>query len=213
VADFIGTASLDRSDLEAKAREHLAAAGIDHPSPGEISALTDLSDVELDPGRGFLIQTALESADRIVPVLIDRFIAVIKFPEPGLILPDDPVSLFMMPERASPFLGVGFGTADEIHVPLDRSTALSLHRDESIGDVVAEASAGWIDRFNQSMVWSAGSEIYCHADDVDRLQRTELPDAARPLATANMGVGDVDGRRRQRLAGTAGPRRFRASPQ
>jgi len=211
LADLIAKASLSPAQLEVGVRKHLAAAGNHNPSPEEVAELTDLSDVEVDPGRGFPIQTLLESADRIVPVLMDRFLTVVKFSEPGgLVLPDSPVSLFAAPERASPFRGVGFGTADEIHVPLDRRTALALHRDESIGDAVIEASADQIDSFNQSTVWSAGSEVYCHPDDVHRLQRIELPDAVRPVAMANMGwvTARVDGVNAppERPA----PRRFRA---
>jgi Protein of unknown function (DUF4238) len=85
MADFIAKASLDPSELEVRARQHLAAGGVDDPTAKEVAALTDLSDVELDPGRGFLIQTVLQSADRIVPVLMDRYLAVIKFTEPGLV--------------------------------------------------------------------------------------------------------------------------------
>ena len=95
-----------------------------------------------------------------------------KFSEPGLVLTDRPLIL----SSIVPGLAVGLENADEIVLPLDRRTALALYNDRDIGEtVIRDPQHIGIDELNQRLVQQAASEVYCHPDDVNRLQRVRLP--------------------------------------
>lgn len=73
-------------------------------------------------------------------------------------------------------------------MPLDRSTALILHSEELVGEIVIKAPAEHsVDDFNQVVISQASREVYCHPDDVWRLRRLDLPDPDRPLVTVSGG--------------------------
>ncbi len=122
------------------------------------------------------------------PFLLGRRWAVLKFPEPGLLLTDRPLIMYQNPENRSPVSGVGIATADELWVPLDRSTALILHNEELIGERIIYATPDYgIDDFNQALVSQAAREIYCHPDDLSRLGSLDLPAPDRPLMNISGG--------------------------
>lgn len=127
-----------------------------------------------------MLQTALG----LIPAFAHRFVAVVRFPATGLLLPDEPFHLYQLPEHREPMMGVGYGTADQIQLPVDRSTALILHRDEVVGDAIIEMPSDSIDEFNAAVVWNAHSELYAHPDDLYRLGRIELPQPDRPIMQA-----------------------------
>jgi hypothetical protein len=90
-------------------------------------------------------------------------------------------------------MGVGPATADEIWIPLDRSTLLVLHNDEMIEEGRLLAPRGYsLDNVNAFVVSQADREVYCHPDDVARLDQFDLPDPDRPVLHVN-GAGWVRG--------------------
>jgi len=121
--------------------------------------------------------------------------------------------LYQRPENRSPFLGVGFATADEIWLPLDRRTALILHHDPAVGDRVIGPIPGLgVDEFNSTIVGSARRELYCHPADVNRLDGLLLPDGRRPIVSVSGGwlaANAVDGMNSPPERTT--PKRFRPS--
>ena len=68
------------------------------------------------PPQNDLVALMLESALEIVPHLVARHWAVVKFPDPGLVTRDRPVLLYQHPENRKPLLGVRIATADELLV-------------------------------------------------------------------------------------------------
>ena len=97
-------------------------------------------------------------------------------------LSDRPVLLYQKPENWMPDVGVGFATADQVWLPLNRQTLLILHNDAVVGDRVFDAPPGFsVDECNQTLIRQTAAEIYCHPDDLRRLEQLDLPPADRPL--------------------------------
>jgi hypothetical protein len=175
---------------EASARAHLRGDDGTEPDDETVKALLEtvesMDEWEITPHQNEMVQQMLDLGLKATPFFLGRRWAVVKFPENGLVLTDKPVVLYKKPENRSPFMGVGLASADEIWLPLDRSTALILHTDEVIGDRVFPAPAGvTVDTFNQMVVGQAYQEVYCHPDDVARLKRITLPKSNRPLMQAS----------------------------
>jgi hypothetical protein len=79
-----------------------------------------------------------------------------------------------------------------------------------------------VDDFNQAVVASARSEVYCHPDDLDRLEVLDLPNPNRPLIEMSGGEwlrGSTDGvnsrleRRRHRRYRRATPEELRPAAE
>jgi hypothetical protein len=88
--------------------------------------------------------------------------------------------------------GLGLGNPDELWLPLDRSTTLILHSDAQRGERVIRAQrygdeSAAIDDFNQAVVYNARAEVYCHPDDVDRLDGLTFADPELPLLKVSGG--------------------------
>jgi hypothetical protein len=178
---------------EEAARAYLR--GEDGPEPDEASVrelldlVNDMDSWEVAPHQSNMVRDMLNLGLEASPYFFGRHWAVLKFPEKGLVLTDKPIILYQKPEKRSPWMGVGIGTADELWLPLDRSTALILHSENLLGDRVVHAPVSHsVDDFNQAVVSQAHREIYCHPDDLPRLQRLRFPDPDRPLMSAS-GVG------------------------
>lgn len=185
MADMLAKATLDPETRNEIASQTLADDDVVDPRPEQLEAASQLDDIEADPGRGFVLGNMLGTALGLIPAFAQRFVAVVRFPATGLLLPDEPLHLYMLPEHRNPLMGVGYGTADQIHLPVDRSTALILHNDEVLGDTVIEMPDDRIDEFNAAVVWNAHSEIYAHPDGLYRLDRIELPSPERPFMQAS----------------------------
>jgi hypothetical protein len=121
-------------------------------------------------------------------VMLDRYYAVVTLPEPGLLLPDRPIFLHQRPENRRPFAGVGFGTADEIWVPLTRRALLVLHDDPSIGDAFLNGTPELAEERNPAFVHNAWDEVYCHPEDAAKVGELEMPGPDRPV----LGMGGAD---------------------
>jgi hypothetical protein len=162
-----------------------------------LDAVEDLDDWEVSPHQNEMVKQMLYLAKRATPFFLCRYWVVTKFSQPGLVLPDSPLVMYQKPEHHSPWLGVGLATADEIWFPLDRSTLLTLHTDGSVGDkVIRPPFVPDIDHVNEFLVSQAHREVYCHPDDVRRLDGIAFPDPDRPIMTVNGGGwnrGSTDG--------------------
>lgn len=193
--------------------ERATAPGVKAEGPDRESMALDPEDLdsfEISPRQNQLIVAMLDSGMALGAFFATRCFTCLKFAEPGLVLSDRPMYLYRKPEHQTPFLGVGPATADEIWLPIDRRTALILHGDEVVGDGLREAPSEFsIDQMNQALVSGTYIELYCHPDDLDRLDRLTLPNPDRPLMEMSGGwlAADSDGvnspPRRKR------PRRYR----
>lgn len=202
----------DRAD----ATRYLERLGHVEPDDETVSSVLDrslnLDGVEFGPHQNDMVTTMLRLGAALSKEFFDRHVSVIKMPEPGLVLCDNPIVLYQEPGNRVSGVGVGVGNADELWVPLDRSTLAIFHRDAAIGDGVEFRPEGVdVRELNQAIVSSASKEVYCHPDDVDGLRVLSFPDPDRPISSiagAEWLRGRVDGlnaapRRRQ-------PRRYRS---
>jgi hypothetical protein len=170
---------------EAQATRYLEEKG-EEPTTERVSnllaAVADPSAFEIVAPQNLVIQMMLTSAMRLLPYFLERYWTVIRYAEPGLVTCDRPIGLFQHPENRHPLMPPGPATADEIFVPLDRRTALVLHRDDLVGEQFFAAPPDeTIDERNQQIAGNARSEIYAHPDDLGRLKGLQLPPANMPV--------------------------------
>ncbi len=162
-----------------------------------VHAATHLDEFEIGPHQNDLIKLMLDSALAMVPHLAQRLYLVMRFPEPSLLFCDRPLVLFQRSENQQPGRGLGIIDADEILLPIDRSTVLILHNDPDIGERILGAPPGYtVESLNQIIVSNAAAEVYCHPDDEHRLQSLEFPEPGRPLLRATVGswfTASIDG--------------------
>jgi hypothetical protein len=171
---------------------------------------TRYDDVEFAEHQNEAIRLMLDLVEPLAGSLRTRLITIVRFGQPGAVLTDDPMVLYRRPGPQSGIEGVGVATADEVWLPLDRSTGLILHHDTAVGERVLDFQgkpAVMLD-FNQRVVSSCFSEIYAHPDDVPGVLSLVLPDLDRPLIRVEGstdwvrgrtdGVNDVAERRRPR---------------
>jgi hypothetical protein len=139
----------------------------------------------------------LNSALRIAELLFARHIAICRVTDGGLLISDRPLTLYQSPGDSSPLRGVGFGTADEIWIPLNRRTIAMMHSHDQIGDrILNKDDAPTAAELNAVMVANTFQELYCHPDDVADVLRLQLPGAGRPLMAVHGGdfiKGSTDG--------------------
>lgn len=150
--------------------------------PADLSDVEEYLDgVELVEHQNTHVALMMNMALKLAPMVGFRYFAVTKFEFDGLILPDGGVALWS--QHRSPSLGIGVGTAEELRVPLDRRTLLTLHNDPEIRDTVFKCDNEKLMRdANQVACHSSHDEMYCHPDDVDWLLDLEFPSPERPLA-------------------------------
>jgi hypothetical protein len=162
-----------------------------------IDAASRLDDFEISPDQSELVKSMLDMSMAMWPHLLRRQYIVMRFPEPGLVLCDRPLVLLQQSENRQAGMGLGVINADEILLPLDRRSAMILHRDPGLGERVMNAPDGFtVDDFNQHVVMNAAVEVYCHPDDGDRLDRLTFPTPDQPLLQMNGGSwiqSSVDG--------------------
>ncbi len=147
-----------------------------------VRAANHLDQFEMTPHQNEFIRLMLDSGTAMYPHLLRRRLTAVRFPERGLILSDCPLVLYQAPEHRRPFRGVGIINADELWLPINRSTAFVLHSDPNRTERFVNAPAhATLDSVNQAIALSASAEIYCHPDDLDRVMRLQLPEQDRPL--------------------------------
>jgi len=144
-----------------------------HTDSETVDFMSRLNEFEFVAHQNTYVRLILSMLDPRIARILDRKRWVVwKFSQPGLVLTDRPLIL----SSAVPGLSVGLENADEIIVPLDRCTALALYNDRDIDEtVIRDPQHIFVDQLNQRLVQQAASEIYCHPDDVDRLQQVQLP--------------------------------------
>ena len=109
----------------------------------------------------------LRMVDEAAPLLLPRRWTLVKFSEPGIVLPDTPV---VLSGSGDPHVGTGLATAQELLVPLDRQTILALHYYDPIANQVIEVEHSNLqDNFNRVLVAGAYEEVYCHPADQERI--------------------------------------------
>lgn len=167
-----------------------ANASRDEGEPERVRRL--LEDVELVEHQNSHVKLMLQSALAVAPAIGYRYTAVTKFSFDGLLLSDRGLTMWVRPERWSPLRGVGLGTADELRIPLDRRTALILHNRQDIGDTVVRSDSEPLLRSMNQLAcdWSF-NEMYCHPDDLGRINELSLPDPSRPLVQVDGGFAPV----------------------
>lgn len=185
---------------EDQAREHLRSDGV-APSDAEVQELLEaveqMDSWEISPHQNDLVQMMLRLALHSTRYILGRYWTLLRFPEPGLVLTDKPLVMYQSPEKRSSWFGVGLATADELWLPLDRRTALILHNEEVVGERIIKAPPDHsVDDFNQAVVSQAYAELYCHPDDLDRVNTLTLPDPSAPImrvSGADWVKGKTDG--------------------
>jgi hypothetical protein len=190
MSDFAFKMEMSLITDEGRARGFLERRGGTPPTEQEVADLLEfvanLDDVEVSPHQNTMVHDMLRVGFGMTPYFLNRHWVVLRFPEDGLILPDQPITLYAA--RRSPMMGVGVATADELIVPIDRRTALIMHLDERVGDRVVDAAPGQtVDGFNQHVAGSTFREVFCYPDDVARLDAIQLPEPNRPVASASVG--------------------------
>lgn len=188
-------------DKEDRARNHLRARTGTEPTDEEVRKLLDVAgnmdDWEVAPHQNEKVRSMLTVGQHLAEGVFARTWVVVRFPEPGPVITDNPVTMNQHPENWHPLRGVGYGTADELWLPLDRQTALLMHLDDDSGDQVVAAPPGiTVDGVNQLVVSQAFTDVYCHPDDVERVRRLKFPDPNRPISTlsgAEFMRGSTDG--------------------
>lgn len=187
----------DESTARARLRENMGREPTDTEVEEMLDAVSDLDSFEITPHQNDLVQLMLDAATQIMPCLFGRYTSVVRFDRNGLVLSDRPVVPYQKPVKRMPGFGVGFGNADEIWLPLDRRTLLILHSDPVVVDRILDAPPNFsIDVCNQQLIQQTTAEIYCHPDDLRRLEQLDLPDPDRPLFTvtgADWMRGGTDG--------------------
>lgn len=147
-----------------------------------LDSLADSDGLEVVPPQNEMVQVMLKSALEIAPLIFERYWAIVRFPETGLVTCDQPLLLYQHPHNRQPFVGVGIATADQIMVPLDRRTLLVLHSEEEIGDKVIDLPPHQsLREYNQMVVSKAKAEVYAHPDDLDRLTGLKFPEPDTPV--------------------------------
>lgn len=191
----------------ARLRENLEREPTNAEVADLVEAANDLDSFEVVPHQNDLVKHMLDMALSIYPHLLRRHYVMVRFAEPALVLSDRPLLLYQRPENRNPRMGVGFINADELWLPLSRKEALILHNDPSIGELIYDAPGEVAHEFNQAVVWNAASEVYCHPDELQRLNHLEFPTPNRPLMqmtggdwmkSGTDGINDSPQRRRHR---------------
>jgi hypothetical protein len=100
------------------------------PSDSEVSAALDFARVALqDPAvltNETAIQLMVQSAERLVPVLLDRCWTLEIARKPRLLTSDHPLVIWRKPSPRDQYEGVGIANAEELRFPLDPGKQLVL---------------------------------------------------------------------------------------
>jgi hypothetical protein len=121
-----------------------------------LETVEDMDNWEISPHQSDMVRDMVRVGFQATPFFLGRRWSSVKFAEPGLVLTDKPITLYQKPERHYRWLGVGLATADWLWLPLDRSTALIVHNEDTVGGVVTRAPIGHgVDDFNQAVLGQA----------------------------------------------------------
>ena len=186
ISDVMYRTNLKPASNPRVAKERLTRNLGQPPTPEEIDEMTEtarnIDGYEISFHRNEYVRMMLDEAHAMMPHFLTRFFTVFHWSTPGLVLCDRPVSLVQAEQNRKPGRSFGVIDSDEVLVPLDRQTALILHRDPVIAQCIVEDPDGYtIDEFNQITVSNAAREIYCHPNDVSRLSGLEFPKPDAPV--------------------------------
>ena len=111
----------------------------------------------------------------------------------GLALADS--GCFQVPGPSHDIRGVGFASAAEVLVPLDRHHLLCMHSIESAGEGLVEldpeASPYLVTHYNNMLISSAYQEVFCHQSDFDHVLSIAEKHVRDPLMGVTGPIGDI----------------------
>ncbi|MEZ5412071.1 MAG: DUF4238 domain-containing protein [Acidimicrobiales bacterium] len=190
LSDQLAKATLTGMSKVAIARLLSEKRGCD-PSPEEVDKYakairnTDSYRVEATNAPAKILAENLESIYQLVVGMYS--VEVITQPMPWLFTSDDPVCLVRQPanDRFQPWEGIGIGTADEILLPLDRSSLLvlhnsALHDEASRFQRTRSATQLDIERYFFILLEQSYKYIFLHPDE-DWLDPAGLPPPSDPI--------------------------------
>ena len=128
------------------------------------------------------VRLMLELTCQIMEHVLARRWTVIRLHKDGLVLPD--VNPVLIPGPPHPTVGVGFATAPEIIMPLDRSHLLCMHTYDAAEDLIeipTEASDWHIRHYNNLLVSGAYQEVFCHQTDYHHVLQIASRHGGAPL--------------------------------
>jgi|APLak6261675434_1056106.scaffolds.fasta_scaffold02279_2 hypothetical protein len=151
-------------------REGLTQTQGRQPTDDEVESMVEYlsnpNNYEYEFSANHSIQSMLENVNDLASIVMARTWQVVRFPTECLLTSDAPVSLWSPPsERQGLFSAVGFGTAKEIRVPLDRRHALVLAWDATQGEILRDLSDAHAHALNYSTASNGYRWIFHHPDD------------------------------------------------
>jgi hypothetical protein len=163
------TPEVVRARLEKEGRPHDRAA---------VDAWRDemlTSNWKVVPSQSFAVQQMglLALAVLHPDFYLRRRVRVLRFAEPSLLISDDPLVMWMRPDRPSN-LPIGIGTADILYMPIDRRHALALCLSGHEG--IIDADPVEADRINRLVGTHGHRWIFQHPQDA-ALDVSDLPEA------------------------------------
>ena len=165
------TPEVVRARLEEEGRPH---------DPAAVDAWRNellTSNWKLVPSQSFAVQQMGLLALTVVhpDFYLRRRVRVLRFAEPCLLISDDPVVMWMGPDRPSN-LPIGIGTADILYMPIDRRHALALCLSGDEG--VVDADPIEADRINHLVATHGHRWIFQHPQD-SALDVSDLPESPK----------------------------------
>lgn len=160
-------------------REGLEAVEGHPPSDEEVESMvtyfSNPENYEYEFSANHTIEAMLENVTGLANIAFARTWQVVRFPSDCLLTSDAPVSLWSpRSERQGFFSGVGFGTAKEVRLPLDRRHALVLAWDATKGEVLRDLPLTHANALNHSTASNGYRWVFHHPDDRP-LDSLELP--------------------------------------
>lgn len=154
------------------------------------------------------LQMGMEVAQAVTQLLDGMWLTVAKYSTPGLAIGDCPLWLYP-PDDLPVGMGVGFTTAVEVRLPIDRETVLVFHRDEQLGDRPLWNIKEQPEALAEVMAETTCRNLYCHPDDLHKYAGLSGVAADRPIIPklASNPAGDGVGKAPMRTL----PRRFSKS--
>ena len=154
------------------------------------------------------LQLGMEVAQHATGILRQMRLAVVKYSAPGVAIGDCP--LWMLSSADIPAnIGVGFATAEEIRLPVDRQTQFIFHSDDELGEKTLWNVDEQPEALGRVMAEQTSRNLYCNPEDTHLYEDLSGTAKNRPFihGSDNNPAGDGVGKPPERTL----PRRFSAS--
>ncbi len=126
----------------------------------------DHRNYKVRPNPNDSIRMMLQAVPDTYELVQARTWQLLRFAEPCLMTSDAPVALWQ-PPGGPEWAGIGFGTAHELRLPIDRQHALILAWDAPSGEISREAPPEAAVALNQSVMCNAYRWLFYHPDQAD----------------------------------------------